>query len=389
MAGSWGEVKLGAHSGPQVKDWVVNPRERLLGTIRGGKVDRVPLLLHDFHYASPEDVEEAAKRPIVERMLDETHFLVSFPAFINRYLVTPPQRIREVSREERNGETTTVSEIDTPKGPLTAVTGTNRVSRTTWTLKYPVESLEDIEKIRSVPWEMPPDLRPPDLTNVPAAFETRGVAHTGVSSPFVCVAGMMPYEFFLGLCNTHLGLLEELTAQCLERILEVLEVLLSTRVIDLVWMGGCEWLTPPMGAMAHYEALVQRFETPIIERIHAAGALSHVHCHGNVRSTLEMVRARCADYFEPVEPPPDGDITFAEAKALANGGMTLGGNIESRILVHGDAATVERAARCAFEGGKERMALQTSEGPLQPLTPGMSANYHTLIDVWEELSAIP
>ncbi|HDZ43548.1 MAG TPA: hypothetical protein ENH80_06370 [Phycisphaerae bacterium] len=135
-----------------------------------------------------------------------------------------------------------------------------------------------------------------------------------------------------------------------------------------------------------YDQLVQVFEAPIIERIHAAGAVAHVHCHGNIRSTLERVIARGGDFFEPCEPPPDGDITFADAKATAAGRITLGGNIEARILENEDIDTVEQAVRAAFDGGKDRMVLQTTAGPLSAMTPNIVANYHRMIDVWEELS---
>lgn len=158
--------------------------------------------------------------------------------------------------------------------------------------------------------------------------------------------------------------------------------------IEYVWMGGSEWLTPPMGSPKLYEELVHDFERPIIERVHAAGAISHVHCHGNVRSTLETVIERGGDYFEPVEPPPDGDITFSEAKALAGGRITLGGNIEARVLENESADVVERAVRDAFEGGKDRMVLHNSAGPISALTQKALANYHRLVDVWEELSPI-
>ena len=366
----------------------MNPSERLLATLRGDVADRVPLILQGFHYETVDDVEDETKREIVERILDETHFEARCPSFINRYLVTPPHRVREVSREERNGYVTIRSEVDTPRGKLTDVVSQNPTSRTTWTVKYPVESLEDIERIRSIPWELPGELAPPDANRRPASFAARGISRTGVSSPFVCVAGMMPFDFFLELCAREFNLVKELTAQCLERILDVLDVLLSENSIDLVWMGGCEWLTPPMGSPQHYQALVQDIETVVIDRIHAGGALSHVHCHGNVRSTLELVIERGADFFEPVEPPPDGDISFAEAKALAKDRITLGGNVEARVLEHGTAEAVEHATRQAFQGGKHRTVLQPSADPVCALTPRMAENYHRLIDVWEELSTI-
>lgn len=375
----------------------MSPRERLLAAVRGEPADRVPLVLEGFLHtrrAEIDALDDAARREIAARVFDRSHYWVHRGTGVNRYLVTPGQCMRRVSKVETDAGVEFTTEIATPRGPLTAVTGRDRTTETVWTKKYPCECLADIEKIRSVPWELPAGLsggKPPEL---PADFDERGVMRASVSSPFVCVAGMMPYQYFLELCATHFELVRELTAVCLERTLAALDVVLNAaaaagRPIEYVWMGGCEWLTPPMGSPRLYERLVDDFERPIIERVHAAGALCHVHCHGNVRSTLELVVRRGADFFEPVEPPPDGDITMAAAKALAAGRMTLGGNIEARVLETGDAAATETATRAAFEGGKARMVLRTSAGPIGRVTDRMLANYHRLIDVWEDLSPIP
>ena len=369
----------------------MNPRERLLKTIRGERADRVPLVLEGFHCTTRDQldaIDDGARRHIAQRIYGQTAAPVNCNSFVNRYLVTPQQFISEVTRDRAGDGVRVTSEIATPKGKLTAVTATNPQSETVWTVKYPVESLEDVEKIRSVPWEMPEGLAPPDTSRLPDGFGERLVLRTGVSSPFVCAAGMMPYDYFLELCATEPGLMRELAAQCHERILSVLEVLLEPKAIDYVWVGGCEWLTPPMGSPELYEDLVQPFEAEIISRVHAAGAVAHVHCHGNVGSTLELVIARGADYFEPVEPPPDGDITFAEAKAAAAGRMTLGGNVEARILENDSVEAVERATREAVEGGKERMVLSSTAGPISDLTPRAAANYNRMIDLWEELSPL-
>lgn len=366
----------------------MNPRERLLATLRGQTADRVPLILEGFHGVSPEGVSDPGKREILDRVDGHLHFFQFCKSFVNRYLVTPPQRMNEMDRREQGGNVITTTEIDTPRGPLTARTGRNRTSDTTWTLKYPVETLSDIEKIRSVPWELPPDLKSPDISVLPDRFCERGIVGTGVSSPFVCVAGMMSYEYFLELCVTEFEMIKELTQICLDRILSILDVILAGKAVEHVWMGGCEWLTPPMGSPRLYGELVQPFEQQVIRRIHEAGALSHIHCHGKIRSTLKMIIARGGDFTEPVEPPPDGDIAFAEAKALAKGRITLGGNIESRVLENENADSVEAAVRRAFAGGKTRMVLQTTAGPLSEMTPRMVGNYHRMIDVWEELSPI-
>jgi hypothetical protein len=129
-----------------------------------------------------------------------------------------------------------------------------------WTIKYPVESLDDIEAIRSITWELDPGVAPPDISSLPKSFMTRGIFYASVSSPFVCVAGTMPFEMFLELCVTNLGLIRDLTQQCLERILSVLDVVLAEETVEYVGVYGCEWLTPPMASPRLYEELVQHLE---------------------------------------------------------------------------------------------------------------------------------
>lgn len=369
----------------------MSPRQRWLRTVQGQRPDRVPLELEGFRFRTREAVDalaDSGRCRIAHRVFDETHYGVHCSTFINRWLVTPPRFIRETSRREGDGEVERTCEVETPKGPLTAATVTNALSDTVWTRKYPVESLEDIDRIRSVPWEVPEGLAPPDLDNLPDDFHERGIVTASISSPFVCVAGMMPYEYFLELCVTERALVEELTALCHQRIMDVLEVILAEESVECVWMGGCEWLTPPMGSLDLYQRLVQPYEQAIIERVHAAGGLVHVHCHGNIRSTLPLVIARGGDYCEPVEPPPDGDITFAEAKALAAGRITLGGNVEARVLEYGRAQVVEDVTRACFQGTRERMVLRNTATPIGAMSPRMLENYGRMIDVWEELSLL-
>ena len=166
-------------------------------------------------------------------------------------------------------------------------------------------------------------------------------------------------------------------------------VVLSSAAVDLVWMGGSEWVTPPMASPAIYDALVQEQERTIIAAIRAQSSVAvQVHCHGRVRHALERTIARGADYTEPVEPPPDGDITMAAAKALAAGRITLGGNIECRVLCNEDEDRTEAAVAAAFAGGKERFVLRPTEAPTPAYGPRESRNYRRLVDLWERLSPL-
>jgi len=370
----------------------MNPRERILRTLRGQKADRVPLVLPGFTFRSHDDLEkirDPLRRKIAERVIDETNFRVQIPAHINRMLVTPPQRIRTEQRKLPNGNRQNHGVIDTPLGELTFVTEWDPVTQTGWQVKYPVENMEDIKKIASVPWELPAGLAPPDLDVLPGEFSQRGVLSTHISSPFVCVSAMMSYEWFLELCYLDPDLMAELTEICRQRVLDCVKVLLSRPGIEYVWMGGSEWITPPMAPPTVYDALVQEQERSIIQYIHEnSDAIVHIHCHGNIRDALPKTIHRGGDYTEPVEPPPDGDITMAEAKEIAAGRITLGGNVECRVLCVESEDTLETAVRAAFEGGKERFILRPTEGPSPIIDQQEFRNYMRMIDVWEELSGL-
>jgi len=370
----------------------MTPRERLLRTLRGQQADRVPLVLPGLQLSSEAELAKVAdplRRRLAARVFRQMHFCVHVPSHINRMLVTPPQRIRSQAVPLPNGRRRRRGTIETPKGPLTFVTEWDPVAHTTWTVKHPVETRADIAKIASVPWELPRGLKPPELHEPPGDFAERGVVRTGISSPFVCVAGMMPREWFLELCLTDLPLIRELTEICRQRTVACLEVLFSKPGIEYVWIGGSEWVTPPMASPRIYDALVQEQERSLIEFVHRrSNAVVHIHCHGRVRHALRRTIERGADYTEPVEPPPDGDITMAEAKAVAAGRITLGGNLEARVLCFEPVGTVERAVRAAFEGGNQRFVLRPSEGPSPRLAEREFRNYGRVIDLWEALSPL-
>ncbi len=368
----------------------MNPRERILNTLRGQMADRVPLVLPGFSCRSHGDLEKIGdplRRKIAERVIDETDFRVQVPSYINRMLVTPPQRIRTEQKNLPNGNRRTFGVIDTPLGELTYVTEWDPRSRTGWQVKYPVENKSDVKKIASVPWELPGRLAPPDMDALPDEFSERGLLVSHISSPFVCVSGMMSYEWFLELCYLDLDLIEELTEICRRRVFDCVKELLSKPGVEYVWMGGSEWITPPMSPPMIYDALVQEQEKSIIQYIHEnSDAIVHIHCHGRVRDALPKMIARGGDYTEPVEPPPDGDITMAEAKKIAAGRITLGGNIECRVLCIESENAVETSVHAAFEGGKVRFILRPTEGPSPTLSEQEFRNYMRMIDVWKELS---
>ncbi|MCF7943705.1 MAG: hypothetical protein K9L21_04675 [Spirochaetia bacterium] len=383
----------------------MNPRNRILAALNHKNHDRIPLDVFGFNgyrtpmalglkgfnlyaepYACPQD---PARRRIEERLSDISAVQHPVSAGVNRFLVTPSQRIKETILHQDETRIVYKQIIDTPKGTLSAVLERRADSvDNIWTIEYPVKNPDDLEKLASIPFELPENIETLDEeTFASIAVDNRSITYSYMSSPFVCVGGSMPYEEFLYLCAVDLPAVEEYTAICGERINQITDYVLAGGFIDMVWIGGSEWLTPPMSSPEIYRKLSVEPEKKLIERIHSHHSLAHIHSHGNVGSPIiDSVIERGADYFEPVEPPPDGNIEFADAKEQAGKNLTLGGNIELSLIESGSPEKVYRAVEKAVSGRKDNMVLAISAPTNRPAIPAaMEKNLHALIDAWEEL----
>ena len=100
-----------------------------------------------------------------------------------------------------------------------------------------------------------------------------------------------------------------------------------------------------------WEEWVVPYDGELMRRIHARDpeARIHVHCHGRVGALLDSFLAMGVDSIDPVEPPPQGDITFAEARRRVGDEMTLYGNIEFVDMETETPDEIELLVRQALE----------------------------------------
>ena len=87
------------------------------------------------------------------------------------------------------------------------------------------------------------------------------------------------------------------------------------------------------------------------------------------------------DAINPIEPPPQGNLTYAEARAIANDKITLVGNIEVVELELGTPEHMKHRIQELLSLGKDRlMIVDAGAGLRQALTDRMDLNYRAWID---------
>jgi len=269
--------------------------------------------------------------------------------------------------------------LPTPKGDLTWAYEEDEGIETSWDVKKTIERPEDVAAVLSVPFSFK---RPPASEYEPFRKHRRemgadAIGGGGINSMVAMLVGMMDYELVLEWVLTEPALIKALADAWLERTWAKVDFMLAQGVGPFWHFNGVERASPPMMGPRQWQELVVPYDGEIMRRIKQRDpqAKIHVHCHGKVGTLLDSWLSLGVDSIDPVEPPPQGDIEFAEAKRRVAGRMTLFGNIEFCWLDLASPDEIEAKVRTAIEaGGKRHMVLDPSASPHERHTARFNAN---------------
>jgi uroporphyrinogen-III decarboxylase len=191
----------------------------------------------------------------------------------------------------------------------------------------------------------------------------------------------MNLENFLAMSVLHNDLFHELLQETTDRLLRITDVLFAEGPLEtIVNLGGSEQCTPPLMAPESFDEFVVPYDGRIVARLKEIGIPVNMHCHGKVAHALGKMIEMGVDSSDPVEPPPAGDVTFAQARTIAGERLTLVGNLEFDELENRDRRYVRRRVEEILSHGEERLILGVSAGPISAVTPRLAENYRVLVD---------
>jgi hypothetical protein len=371
---------------------------RVWAAYQGEVTDRIPILppipwspdgdidaAHFGDWRDEEDFRTLARLVQAHCDLSPPHNAVPCPRVFEplsyqRFLEAPAEYVEALS-PERVGPARTryTTLLHTPKGDLRWVYDADDGVFTTWDIEKPIGGLADVDRMLSVPYRF----TPPDADSYEpfrrhrAENSGRTLGGSGVNSMVACLCGMMSFQQLLEWVVEEPGAIRELADAWLERTGGKVDFLLSQGVGPFWHFNGVERASPPMMGPKQWEKWVVPYDGEIMRRIKERDpqARIHVHCHGRVGTLLDSFLAMGVDSIDPVEPPPQGDITFAEARRRVGGRMTLYGNIEFLDMEVRTPEEIDSLVRRAIdEGGTERTVLTPSATPHERLSHAFVAN---------------
>lgn len=381
----------------------MNSRQRIINTLKGEKVDRVPIWIRDqFNLAAPFCKEMIVDIVMADEFTDgwvekDNNFnrFVSFyreaegdiikeyiiPGKVcNRLLCTPPSCINPIGEKYDGRIKICEFEIDSPKGKLTLATACEKDISTMWTVKHLVEDKDDLEKLLSIPFSLE-NINFDKFHSDNRRLGDDGVMLIQVDTPFITVSGLMDFNEFLIMCGADKELLRELCDIAFERISQILEVCLKNGMGPIFRLNGSEQATPPMNSPKIYEEFIYPYERKLIEKIHEYGCFAAVHSHGKIRSNLPYMVDMKLDMLDPVEAPPSGDIEFHEAKEIADGKITLAGNVQFSDLESLNVEEIEGQVKKILRvGRKDHLILNATASPITYMSDKLTDNYIAMVN---------
>jgi len=341
----------------------MTPKERLTAAIRFQGPDRVPvnprmwryMLKHDgsqSHATYLKYVDQVGLDPILLRWW-------ASPIFPNaRFSWTPREGARITATTREEGGCTIVSRlIETPEGRLTDRTRIPPpgkeygIAPDPHIEEFAVKGRDDLPALRALVSACRPRREDtPDFRAFAAEVGERGLTGLMTSTALSTNAGdAVSSDVLMVACLEDPDFLNEVLDIFHEPILE------TTR-----W--ALERGAEVVGISAFYEsmsggwgpAIYRRFFLPRIKEIvdltHEHGVIYFHYDDGKVRDTLGMLQEIGVDLVSTICPPPSGDLTLPEARAIAGTRVCLNGGIDTVNTVwRGTPADVDRAVREAIE----------------------------------------
>jgi uroporphyrinogen-III decarboxylase len=136
-----------------------------------------------------------------------------------------------------------------------------------------------------------------------------------------------------------------------------------------------------------FEEYVLPYDGELIRSLKQHDVPVQIHCHGKVRHALRGMIEMGADATDPVEPPPAGNVTYAEAREIVGDRLTLMGNLEFDMLESGEPRQIRQHVRDILALGSRRLILSASAGPISAVSRRLVENYKAWIDTALEYGA--
>ena len=268
---------------------------------------------------------------------------------------------------------------------LTGLTRRDPDVDTTWTLEHLLKDLDDVRAYL----ELPDGVFDYDCDVAPLAARERELGDAGIvmvdaEDPICAVASLFSMADYTVVAMTEGKLFHRLLEQRARAIHARCEQLAREFPGHLWRIVGSEYASEPYLPPRLYREYVTGYTGPMVAAVQRYGGFARIHSHGRLRNILPHVAEMGADGLDPVEPPPQGDVSLIDVRREYGRQMVLFGNIEAADIENLPADRFEAKVRLALAQGTagrgRGFALMPSACPYgRTISAETLKNYETMV----------
>jgi hypothetical protein len=372
----------------------MNRRERLLASLEGRPVDRSAVCFYEINgydedpgNTDPFNIySHPSWKPLIDLAREESDRIVMRGVAFREIAPDPIAHMATCENETLNGSILSKRTIFTPSGRLLkTLTRQDRDINTIWTVEPLLKDFEDLNALLEMDFSANlPGIDPEPFLKAEKDIGDTGLAMIDTPDPLCLAALLFDMGTYTTIALTEQSkfhrLLEKFSEILLQRTQEVAEALPGR-----LWrIYGPEFASPPYLPPYLFREYVSRYVEPMIRMIHQSKGYARIHCHGNIKDILDDIVAMGADAIDPIEPPPQGDVTLKYVRERYGDRLTLFGNIECADIENLKPKDFEQKVLSAlvegtFGQGKGFVLMPSASPYGRCLSPNVIENYRTMI----------
>jgi hypothetical protein len=324
-------------------------------------------------------------KPLIELTRERSDRIALRGVPLNNAPPDPLEPLRTVETWEENGSRFERTTIRAGKRVLTQVNRRDRDVYTTWNIEHLLEDVEDFKAWIDLP--SPEFGGEPDTCAVEeteGALGDAGIVCIDTPDPLCEVAPLFEMGTYMVIAMTENALMHRALEKAASTLLPRVEATAKALPGRLWRIFGPEYASPPYLPPNLFDEYVTRYVTPMVEAIQRHGGYARVHSHGNLRDVLDHIAATGCSGLDPIEPPPQGDVSLAYVRERCGRQMTLFGNLEvsdiENLPTQAFAGKVASALREGTAGEGRGFVLMPSSAPYgREISPLTMRNYEEMV----------
>lgn len=367
-------------------------KERLMATLKGLPVDRPAVNFYELNGLDQKPFDpdpfniysDPSWAPLIELTREKTDRIVMrVPRFV--YPEQPIDKLCQTNTFiDEKGALHRITEIHAGGRILRSHTRRDRDQDTAWTLEHLLKDEEDLRAWLDLPVRESGIGDFSGILEAEAALDDTGIVMINYHDALCVVAGMFSMEDYTVLALTEQEWMHRALDRVQRRLLQEAEETAKALPGRLWRIVGPEYATPPYLPPRLYEEYVTRYDRELVEIIHRHGGYARIHQHGRSKDILDLTLQTGCMAIDPIEPPPQGDVSLRYVRERYGDRLVLFGNLEINDIELLPTAEFEKKVYTALEegmGGKG-FVLMPSSCPFGRKLPDLTRdNYFKIIEV--------